>query len=396
MPIELYSHQKEAVEKLRSGSILCGGVGTGKSRTALAYFYCKVGKGKLPKAHSRNFEYMRNDVKLYIITTARKRDGKEWDDEISPFPIEDYVVDSWNNIGKYSDVENAFFIFDEQRVVGKGAWVKNFLKIAKENRWILLTATPGDTWLDYIPVFIANGFYKNRTEFIRRHVVYSSYVKFPKVQRYLETGRLERLRSQITITMEYDKEAVQNHEWIKIGYDKDVYDAVKKKRWNVYENRPIRNHSELCYICRKVLNSDARRIEGLKNILSRHVKAIVFYNFDYELDMIETWLNENEFVYAQWNGHRHEFIPKTNNWVYLVQYSAGAEGWNCVETDTMIFFSLNYSYKILHQACGRIDRLNTEFKNLYYYHFFSDGEIDRAIRSCIKKKKDFNENLLHA
>lgn len=90
---------------------------------------------------------------LCIITTARKRDTGEWDEELAHFymstdPEHDIyehkvVVDSWNNIGKYVGVKNAFFIFDEQRVVGKGAWVKSFYKITQNNEWILLSATPG-------------------------------------------------------------------------------------------------------------------------------------------------------------------------------------------------------------------------------------------------------------
>ena len=197
MSVQLDGNQLLALEQLKSGSILCGGVGSGKSRTSLAYFTVKECKGGL------NGEPMKDPKNLYIITTAKKRDSKEWEDEFPPFPFDeiDICIDSWNNIGKYADVKDSFFIFDEQRLVGSGAWVKAFLKISKSNHWILLSATPGDTWMDYIPVFIANGFYKNRTEFIRRHVVYSRFAKFPKVDHYVETGRLLRLRKSILVNM---------------------------------------------------------------------------------------------------------------------------------------------------------------------------------------------------
>lgn len=395
MAVELYAHQLEAIGHLKCGSILCGGVGTGKSRTALAYYYKVICKGTLPFRKCRSFGRKKN-VPLYIITTARKRDTHEWDEEAIPFLLSDYVVDSWNNIKKYENVKNSFFIFDEQRLVGNGAWVKAFLNIAKSNEWILLSATPGDTWMDYIPVMIANGFYRNRTEFIRRHVVYSPYSKYPKVMRYLDTERLEKIRNSILVNMTYEKKAVKHDLWVKVGYDADRYSKVFKDRWNIYEEAPVKNISELCYTMRKVVNSDERRMEALNHIFEKHPKLIIFYNFDYELELLRKNAESKGICYAEWNGHKHELIPSEKAWLYFVQYSAGAEGWNCVETDAMIFYSQSYSYKTMHQASGRIDRMNTPYTNLYYYHLFSEAPIDRAIKQCVNKKKDFNEQIFLA
>ena len=379
MAIELYEHQKKAIDKLKTGSILCGGVGTGKSRTALAYYYKKVCKGVLPSRNCRCFG-MLYPIPLYIITTARKRDTREWDEECIPFLIKEYTVDSWNNIKKYEDVVDAFFIFDEQRLVGNGSWVKSFLKIAKANQWILLSATPGDTWMDYIPVMIANGYYRNRTEFIKRHVIYSPYTKYPKVLRYHDTGKLEKFRKSILVPMAYEKKAIKHDQWIKVGYDEELYLKAYKNRWNVFDELPMRNISEMCYVLRRIVN-----------IVSKHPKVIVFYNFNYELDLLRDFSKNHSIVYSEWNGHKHESIPDLEQWIYLVQYSAGAEGWNCVQTNAIVFYSQNYSYKILHQAAGRIDRMNTPYTNLYYYHLFSNAPIDLAIKKCINNKKDFNE-----
>lgn len=392
----LYEHQRKAVEKLRTGSILCGGVGTGKSRTSLAYFTEKVCGGY--STYDDNHAVLKRPKDLYVITTPKKRDSLDWESEASHFLISSgtetvckFVVDSWNNITKYKDVSGAFFIFDEQRSVGKGTWSKTFIQIARKNDWIILTATPGDTWMDYAAVFIANGFYKNRTAFYREHVVFNRYAKFPKIDRYVNVGKLEHFRKRIVVPMEMSKEAVRHHQWIKVGYDENRYSIVKDKRINPYDNTPIPNASAYCQICRKIVNSDIRRAKALEELVLTKKKIILFYSFDYELEIIRETLSRLEVPFSEWNGYHHQDIPRTDRWVYVLQYTAGAEGWECIETNIMIFYSLNYSYKIFEQACGRIDRMNTKFKDLYYYHFFSDSPIDKAIRACLKRKVVFNE-----
>lgn len=399
MAIELYDHQKKALAKMKNGCILNGGVGSGKSITSLAYYFTQQG-GKLDP-----FEYMRSPKDLYIITTARKRDTLEWQKDMLPFLMSTnpkhnkiygnkIIVDSWNNIGKYSDISGAFFIFDEQRVVGSGTWVKAFLKIARGNDWILLSATPGDKWEDYIPVFLANGFYKNKTEFTREHIVYSSYTKFPKVDRYLGIARLERLRDRILVDMDFDRKTVQHHEDIYVSYDIPKYKDTIRNRWNPYKNEPIEQASGLCYVLRRIVNEDISRQTALLDIVADHPRVIIFYNFDYELDILKNlvYINDGDCLdIAEWNGHKHQPIPESDKWVYLVQYTAGAEGWNCIKTDTIIFYSQNYSYKIVQQATGRIDRLNTPYTDLYYYHLKSRSGIDLAISKALKEKKKFNE-----
>ena len=400
--VSLFEHQEEAVAKMKNGCILCGGVGSGKSRTALAYYFTQQG-GKLSKDEYIPMGDPPKD--LYIITTAKKRDSLEWEDELGVFLMtrnkelsmydHNIVVDSWNNIGKYKDVSNAFFIFDEQRIVGGGAWVKAFLKISKSNHWILLSATPGDNWSDYIPVFVANGFFKNRSEFQREHIIYKRFSKFPQIDRYIGTKRLERMRERILVDMPFERETVAHHEIIMVEHDRILYKDLQKNRWNVYENKPIVNVAELCYLLRKLVNSDeSRQIELLK-IVEKNPRVIVFYNFDYELEILKSLYYGPDVTVAEWNGHKHQDVPKTEKWVYLVQYTAGAEGWNCTTTDTMVFFSQTYSYKILHQSTGRIDRMNTPFKDLYYYHFKSRATIDLAIARVLKDKKKFNERSFY-
>lgn len=384
MNIELFEHQKKALTRLHSGSILCGGVGSGKSLTGIAYFIsreCSVG----PKD-------------LYIITTARKRDTLEWDHECMKFGLStdrdcsihgiQVSIDSWNNIGKYENVSDCFFIFDEQRVVGYGAWVKSFLRITKKNRWILLSATPGDTWMDYIPVFIANGFYKNKTEFCRRHVVYNRFTRYPQVSRFVEEKHLNRLRNEILVTMDFTRETISHHEKVVVDFDRAKYDIVMKTRWNIFKDEPIAESSELCQTLRRVVGSDPRRFEKVEEVMQTHPKAIIFYNYDYELEI----LRKLNTTIAEWNGHKHEPLPNGDSWAYLVQYAAGAEGWNCITTDTIIFYSESYSYKAMVQAAGRIDRLNTPFKDLYYFHLISMSKIDLAIARALRNKKNFNEN----
>lgn len=399
MAVNLYDYQKKAVDRMRPGCILCGNVGSGKSRTALAYYVKHICKGSYSKKGGSSGVSLGAPVPLYVITTARKRDTFEWDEELAHFHLSQdkdislsfVKVDSWNNIEKYTGVEKAFFIFDEHHLVGKGAWSKSFLKIAKKNRWVVLTATPGDVWFDYWAIFVANGFYKNLTDFTRQHVVFQRFSKFPKIERYVDTWKLERLRDQILISMDKVKRATRHHSYVKAGYDSDIYETVSKKKWNVYENRPIESVSEACYLLRRIVNSDPRRIECVKDILKNHPRSIVFYNFNYELEMLRDMCEKENLIFSEWNGHKHQALPEGDKWVYLVQYVSGSEGWNCTETDTIIFFSMTYSYKCLEQSCGRIDRVNTPFHDLYYYHIFSDSSIDYAIRRCVKNKKDFNE-----
>lgn len=538
--VELADHQKKAVARLRNGKILTGGVGSGKTRVAVQY-------------------YMQNEWEsdLIVITTAKKRDSRDWEDEAADHGIgtdrdaslgKTITVDSWNNLWRYVDVDGAFFVFDEQRLVGSGAWVKVFQKIAKNNRWILLSATPGDTWLDYIPVFVANGLYKNRTDFLREHVVYSRYSKFPKVEKYIGVNRLVKHRNDLLVDMPYERSTVRHIQKIEVDYDVDLFKRVVKERWHVYENRPIRDVAELFAVMRKVVNTSPSRLESVQSLLREHPRLIVFYNFDYELEILRTLANtsaispdvmdnstyvstgeldqspsledssissptikdiplptsdhrntndsevgganstksrsevslrsgevnsstrrplresignskmesiensENSLSksdstqtsqktgdtssnseilsspspmttersiaiatsssapnpsslltkdesissehleIAEWNGHKHQPIPTTDRWVYLVQYTAGAEGWNCVETNTVVFYSLNYSYRLFEQCQGRIDRLNTVFIDLYYYVLRSTSVIDMMIWKAIKTKHIFNES----
>ena len=396
--ISLYDFQLEAVKKMHNGCILCGDVGSGKSRTSLAYYCLQQNRG------GDTIVYWKMPPKiedLYIITTARKRDTFEWDSELANFrmstnPENDafkhsVVIDSWNNIHKYKDVKGAFFIFDEQRVVGRGEWVKSFLKITKVNHWILLSATPGDKWEDYIPVFVANGFYKNRTQFYDEHVIWDPRVSFPKIRGYFNTNRLIRLRDRVLVQMDDQRTTIPHHEDVFVTYDISAYRELTRTRWNPWLEKPIETASELCYAWRKIVNSDDSRQIAVLEILEDHPKAIIFYNFDYELEILREIGYEKGTEIAEWNGHKHDALPTGNKWVYLVQYTAGCEGWNCITTDTIIFFSQNYSYKVQHQAEGRINRLNTPYQDLYYYHLRSRSGIDLAIHRALMDKKTFNE-----
>ena len=397
--IKLYDYQMDAIDKMHNGCILCGGVGSGKSLTALGYFY-KLNGGNL---NAKKYNKMKRNppMDLYIITTARKRDTLEWDRELLPFLLSQdpdcnsyqnsVKIDSWNNVQKYSQVEDAFFIFDEQRVVGKGTWVKNFLKITKNNQWILLSATPGDTWMDYVPVFLANGFYRNRTEFNTEHVIFSPYTKYPSVMRYRNVRRLMRLRDSILVDMDYKRVSKAEHDYVICDYDKNVYLKAQKTRWDIFKDEPIQNAGGLCYVLRRIVNSDISRLDRIDSILKDHPKSIIFYNFDYEREMLIGFAKSKKIPFSEWSGHAHEDIPEGKRWIYLVQYTAGCEGWNCIKTDTTIFYSQNYSYKVMEQACGRIARLNTPYEVLHYYHLVSRSSIDRAIANAIKTKKNFNE-----
>lgn len=396
--VKLYPHQNASLCNMHNGCILCGGVGSGKSRTALAYFYELHGG----KVNTGSYVRMNNPCDLYIITTAKKRDSHDWEGELIPFmmsteaehslyPNQRIVIDSWNNIQKYKEVANAYFIFDEQRVCGTGKWVKAFLQIAKHNQWILLSATPGDTWSDYAPVFVANGFYKNLTDFNRTHAVWKRCNTFWKIDGYMGEGRLLKQRDYILVDMDFARMTERKLIDVDVSYDVARYKEVMRKRWDYIASKPIENAGGLCLALRRIVNSDISRQAALLEITDEHPRCIVFYSFDYELDILLGLNYEEGTVVAQWNGHKHQELPSSDRWVYLVQYTSGCEGWNCTSTDTIIFYSQQYSYKVLEQAKGRIDRLNTPFKLLYYYTLRSKSSIDIAIMRALDKKQDFNE-----
>lgn len=394
----LRDYQYQAVDNLRKGCILNGGVGSGKSRTALYHYFTKCGGQMEPK-----YVPMKDPKDLYIITTAMKRDTLEFEFELALFALSTdssknkkhknvkIVIDSWQNITKYTDVKNAFFIFDEDRLTGNGVWVKSFLKISKSNYWIILSATPGDDWKDYIPVFIANGFYRNRSAFLNEHAVYARWCKFPKIERYVNVKKLEMYRDSILVDMDFHRDTIQHHEYIQCEYDKNMYKDAIKTRWDPYKNEPMQQASVLCYILRRIVNEHDSRQEKLLEIFEKHNKLIIFYNFNYELELLKNINYGPDVTIAEWNGHAHEKIPSSDKWIYLVQYTAGCEGWNCIKTDTIVFYSQNYSYKVMAQASGRIDRLNTPYKDLYYYHLVSKSSIDNSITLALRNKKEFNE-----
>ncbi len=375
MAYNLYSHQTEALRRIKPGSIVNGGVGSGKTITSLAYY-------------KENFSHK----KLYVITTAKKRDTGDWEEDASKVGVTIDTVDSWNNIKNYVDVRDAFFIFDEQRVVGYSTWGKTFIKIAQRNPWILLTATPGDTWMEYMTVFIANGFYRNKTDFIDQHVEFDQFVKYPKIKKYHNIGKLMKLRNQILIPMHFERKTKRHRQFITSTYDKFLYEDIMKNRWNVFENKPIENASEHLQCLRKLVATDKDRQFNAKFLMDIHDRLIVFYNYNYERDILIQLANELGREYWEWNGHAHEEVPDTNKWLYFVQYTAGAEGWNCITTNVILFYSLNYSFKIMEQAEGRVDRLNTKYIDLEYYILTSNADIDKSVHKAIMTKQRFNES----
>lgn len=401
MDISMYTHQEEALGKLSNGKILYGGVGSGKSRVGLAYFVMKECGGSFAINGEGETRPIVHPKSLYIITTAKKRDLREWEAECAPFALTDdpeasnggvaVTIDSWNNIKKYTDVKDAFFIFDEQRLVGSGAWVKAFYRIARGNHWLMLTGTPADTWSDYIPVFVANGFFRNKTEFNQKHVVFKPYMNFPSIDRYVNTGRLTRLARRILVEMPFERHTTRHNKLHRVEYDSEKYRTATKTRINPYTEKPIKHISEMFSVWRRVTNEHPSRIEVILEVCSAADRAIIFYNFDYELEILRAFCEDLGRPYSEWNGHKHQGIPDGNEWIYLVQYTAGAEGWNCTSTDTVIFYSQNYSWRMMEQAKGRVDRANTGYKDLYFHTLVSSSPIDLGIRKALSNKKNFNE-----
>lgn len=394
--IDLYQHQLDALKRMHNGCALNGKVGSGKSRTALAYIYiCELG-GSLRINGQGTYSEPETPKDVYIITTAKKRDSHEWDEECWYFGLPrltNVTIDSWNNIQKYKNIYNAVFIFDEQRVVGSGAWVKSFLTIAKKNHWILLSATLGDSYSDYIPLLIANGYYRNRTQFKTEHVVLKPYMKFPVIDHYINTKRIDYYISQIVVDMAYKNNKKRHYVDITCSFDHEKYKRVMRDRWDIYDDCPIEETGKLCYLLRRVSNEDKSRFQEMERIIQNKDTLIVFYNFTYELHALRKFFSDRGYEIGEWNGEKHTEVPTSKRWVYLCQYTAASEGWSCITTDTIIFFSQTYSYKVFEQASGRIDRLTSPYTDLYYYCLRSTSSIDLSIKRALNLKKTFNEKI---
>ena len=388
--IQLTDYQINAIKRMKNGCVLRGGTGSGKTLTSLVYIFENVLNGQTPIYPGHKYIKTKDTTPVYVITTPKKRDSGDWESEASIIPMKLEIVDSWNNIKKYEKIRDAIFIFDETKITGYGAWTYSFLKIAKNNKWILLSATPGDSFMEYASLFVANGFFKNKTEFEREHVVWSRWSKYPKVERYLGISKLIKMRDSILVEMPSVRATTQKHKNVICDYDQVAYDILYKQRWNFYENKPIRDSSQLCYLLRRLVNSDESRIKALDTIHSKHPRIIIFYNHNHELDILREWCMKNNILYSEWNGHNHDPLPDGPVWAYLCQYTAAQEAWNCIETDCITFYSQTYSYKALTQSIGRIDRMNTPYKFLYYYHLTSDSSIDIAIQAALSRKENFN------
>lgn len=376
---------------MKNGCVLRGGTGSGKTLTSLVYVFENVLDGQSPIYPKHKYVKPKDEAPVYIITTPKKRDSGDWTAEAALIPMVLHTVDSWNNIKKYEKVKDAIFIFDETKITGYGAWTYSFLKITKQNKWVLLSATPGDSFMEYTSLYVANGFYKNKTEFEREHVVWSRFAKYPKVERYMNVSKLIRLRDSILVEMPTVRATTQHHKNVICDYDEIDYDILYKNRWNFYESKPIRDMAQLCYLLRKVVNSDSSRLGALNTIFKKHKRLIIFYNYNYELDILREWCEKKKLLYSEWNGHNHDELPVGDSWVYLCQYTAAQEAWNCIETDCITFYSQTYSYKALTQSTGRIDRMNTPYQFLYYYHLVSNSSIDVAIQKALTRKENFNE-----
>lgn len=402
MTVVYRPEQIQAVRQLQNGSILAGGVGSGKTLTSLAWYLTSVcNAASFEKGGSLIKKKVKGSPTLYVITTAKKRDSLEWEEEAArlglstdpacSFTGSHIVVDSWNNIGKYSDREHAVFFFDEQRASGSGRWVKEFLKITRKNTWLLLSATPGDVWMDYLPVFMAHGFFRTRTEFMEDHVIFDRFAKYPKVKRYIGEAKLQRLRRSILVEMPVERHTTRERETVYCDYDRDLYKWVVKNRMDPWTEEPLKDAGGVCRILRKVVSDNDWRSDEAKRILSSNERVIVFYNYNYELDRILDVAESLGVPTAQWNGHRHDAIPAEPRWIYICQYTSAAEGWNCTSTDTVLFWSLNYSWRVTEQCEGRIDRMNTPYSRLKYYFLESHSSIDEAVRRSLSSKKVFNE-----
>lgn len=378
--ITLKPEQEATMLKLQSGNILVAGVGSGK--TYMGIFWAARQRAN----------------KIIVITTAAKRDKiapghkkPDWQESLDNCGIRDYIVDSWNNIKKYDHCSQSVFLFDEAKQTGYGAWGKSFIKIAKNNKWIVMSATPADNFIHYMPTFVAHGFYRNKTDFYDQHVEFDKYAKYPKIKTIHGTARLEKLRKSITVVMEMPRHTKRHYRELVCDFDYELLKAIQTTHWNGYTEAPIETPSEMTQLLRRVVAIDPDRMKQARQVMKAVPRLIIFYNYNYELEILEHICEDIDKEYTSWNGKHHDLIPTSKQWIYLVQYNA-SEGWECITTDSMMFYSPNYSWRAFEQCCGRIDRMNTKYTDLYYYSLISKSKIDKDVIKANKEKRNFNEN----
>ena len=192
--------------------------------------------------------------------------------------------------------------------------------------------------------------------------------------------------------MHFERKTKRHRQFIPSNYDTNLYEKVMRDRWNVFEDKPIENGSEFLQLLRKIVAMDEDRIFNAKFLMDIHDRLIIFYNYNYERDVLIQIAKDLGKQYWEWNGHAHQEVPNKEKWLYIVQYTAGAEGWNCISTNVILFYSMNYSFKIVEQAEGRIDRLNTSYNDLEYYFLTSESQIEKDIFKAVQTKQKFNES----
>ena len=112
------------------------------------------------------------------------------------------------------------------------------------------------------------------SQLIRSHVIFNRFVKYPKVEAYIDTWKLTENRQKILVHMHYEKKTKHVIKLMYASYDESLYKFVSEKRWNVYTDKPIKNISELCYVWRKIVNDDKSREDIIGRIIEEKRKVI--------------------------------------------------------------------------------------------------------------------------
>lgn len=410
-----------------------------KVNPKFALLYVKTGGGKTYGA-IHTFGSLYKDATLLVFTANNVKKSKQWHKSVVDYnrTMGTHLVSIVHNYEKltlpdFSAKLTRQFIMTKKPIIlildevhkiklsssGKASKrMKNLIKLTKSSyitTTLGLSATPfSNSYIDVAPYLILAGFYKNKSQFLKRHIkhfdkyfapitgpgtgiVAKSYFKDPD----LITKRFESIKVSIDTSQYYPK--VERFH-IKSHLNKDTatqYRQIKLDyKHHINYEYPIQARTEQQ---RLISNHDYEKDLQLLKILQwrkniKQAPVLIFYQYSSSLANLLQVLTQSYPLYKIKiiNGnHRLNFeqAPSNPDTIILIQYQAGGEGLDWQWSNLSIFYEAPVQYEKLVQARGRNVRDKSIMKRVYHYELESANTIDSERWNIMKHHKDFTDSF---